>query len=452
MNGYVPFLWNCLKKKTTIFGVGIFFSVIVFSAVVQPAPYSAVITELKTGSILAQSHALKPVYPASLTKLMTLYLMFQALEQGKIHMNTPFRVSAFAAKQPPSKWGLKAGSTFSVRECILALCVKSCNDVAHVVSENLGQSTLSFVKQMNATALKLGMLNTTFRNPSGWHDPLQSTTAHDMAILMRSICLHFPQYCGFLGTRSIAKGNRAIRNTNKLLGRVPGLYLGKTGYTSPSGFNLVTATNRNNRRIISIIMGMPSKIQRDHLMEHLIETCYKDPNQLHVAIARPLNSLWKPKTMMDSPRRYKRFCQKAGYRKKSYGIGSVMPINKEKKKRNSIKKWAKTKWEKNPAALGGITKKKRLKSSLPPSTIPYRSLSPSSKVLKKQSKKALRKTTPYRSLSPSSRLLKKQSKKALRKPLNALRKPLNKSRAAPSKTRKKQSLVKRIRTSKKRAA
>ena len=265
----------------------------VFVGHIQGATYSAVITELKTGNILAQSYADIPVYPASLTKLMTLYILFQSLEQGNIRMDTLFKVSAFAARQPPSKWGLKPGSQISVRQCILALSVKSCNDVAHVVSENLHQSTGFFVKTMNAMALKLGMLKTTFHNPSGWHHRFQKTTAHDMAILMRAICVNFPQYSGFLGIPSIQKGKRVVRNTNKLLGRVPGLYLGKTGYTCPSGYNLVTVTNRNNQPIVAVVMGMPSKIQRDQLMASLIETCYKDSSRLHLAISKPLNTLSK---------------------------------------------------------------------------------------------------------------------------------------------------------------
>ena len=272
----------------------IIFCFFFFVGQIQGATYSALITELKTGNVLAQSGAHTPVYPASLTKLMTLYLLFQALEQGDVQMNTLFKVSAFAARQPPSKWGLQSGSRFSVRQCILALSVKSCNDVAHVVAENLCQSTELFVKTMNAMALKLGMLKTVFRNPSGWHHPLQKTTAHDMAVLMRAICLNFPQYAGFLGVPSIQKGPRVVRNTNKLLGRVPGLYLGKTGYTCPSVYNLVTVTSRNNQPIISVVMGMPSKIQRDQLMASLIETCYQDPHRLHLAIAKPLNTLSQP--------------------------------------------------------------------------------------------------------------------------------------------------------------
>ena len=273
--------------------LGIICGFFLFVGHIQGATYSAVITELKTGNVLAQSDAHTPVYPASLTKLMTLYILFQSLEQGRIRMDTLFKVSPFAARQPPSKWGLKPGSRISVRQCILTLSVKSCNDVAHVVSENLFQSTGLFVQTMNATALKLGMLKTVFHNPSGWHHRFQKTTAHDMAILMRAICVNFPQYAGFLGVPSIQKGNHVVRNTNKLLGRVPGLYLGKTGYTSPSGFNLVTVTSRNNQPIVAVVMGMPSKIQRDQLMAALIETCYNAPHRLHLAIAKPLTTLSK---------------------------------------------------------------------------------------------------------------------------------------------------------------
>lgn len=307
----------------------------VLSGIVQAATYSAVITDLKTGTVLAQSYSKTPVYPASLTKLMTLYTIFQALEQGQIRMDTPLRVSAFAAKQPPSKWGLKTGSTISVRQCILALSVKSCNDVAHVVSENLCKTTHTFVKRMNATALKLGMMNTSFRNPSGWHHRLQTTTAYDMSVLMRAICTDFPQYAGFLGVPMIQNGNRVIRNTNKLLGRLPGLYLGKTGYTCPSGYNLVTVTSRNNQPIITVIMGMPSKIMRDQLMTCLIETCYQYPDRLHLAIAKPLKVLSKK-----SPVVLAQLDKKRTYKKRS---GSKGIKDKKRKKRELTIAIAKTK-------------------------------------------------------------------------------------------------------------
>jgi D-alanyl-D-alanine carboxypeptidase len=263
----------------------------IFSFYIDAAPYAAIVTNLKTGKTIAQSNAHKSVYPASLTKMMTLYLTFEDLSKGKITLNTLFCASPLASKQPPSKWGVRPNERISVRQCILALSVKSSNDIAYVVAENIEKNMDQFVARMNLKALQLGMRNSSFRNPSGWHHPLQKTTAHDMAILMRAICTHFPKYANFLGILSIQKGKNIVRNTNKLLGRVPGMRLGKTGFTLPSGFNLAATTHRGDKTIVSVVMGMPSTEHRNKLTAHLIETFYTAPEKLDLAINQPNQTL-----------------------------------------------------------------------------------------------------------------------------------------------------------------
>jgi len=259
---------------------------------VQAASYTAVVTHLETGSVFAHSNGQKQVFPASLTKLMTLYLTFDALNQGKVALLTPLCTSLLASNQRPSKWGVKPKEKVSVLQCILGLSVKSSNDLAIVLAEHIGKSVPDFVSKMNAKAAYLGMRHTHFENPSGWHHPLQKTTAYDMAILLRAMYHHFPQYVRFLGTRYIQKGGKQLRNTNKLLGCVPGLFLGKTGFTCPSGYNLITATKRPcGPGIICTIMGMPSKQERDQLMTKLIDTFYKNPQYLTLAIQQPALNL-----------------------------------------------------------------------------------------------------------------------------------------------------------------
>lgn len=319
-------------KKITL-GAGMRGMVILgysLSTTLQGATYTAVVTDLKTGMVLAESQAHKAVYPASLTKMMTLYLTFEALSRGKISLETPFSVSSLASKQPPSKWGLRRGQNISVRQCILALSVKSSNDVAYVVAENLAKTMPDFVQTMNAKALALGMTHTSFRNPSGWHHPLQTSSAYDMALLLRAICMDFPQYAGFLGVASLRRGNNTIHNTNKLLGRVPGVFLGKTGFTCPAGWNLATATNRGGKKIIAVVMGMPSRQQRDKLMAHLIETRYTAPEKLTLAIQEP--SRLMAKTILAAgaqPKKRRNLGPKSRGGKKTVVMAETAPLGKK---------------------------------------------------------------------------------------------------------------------------
>lgn len=251
-----------------------FFISLLLKSTVFSAPYTAVLMEPLSGLILAGFAPQKRVYPASLTKMMTLFQIFEALELGRIHMDTLFCASSYASRQPPSKWGLRPYQRMSVRDSILALSVRSANDVAIMVAENLEGSLKKFVKRMNQTAKKLHMHHTHFCNPSGWHHPFHRSTAQDMALLLRALWLRFPRYASFLGVPFFKSKGLVYRNTNKLLSKVKGMKMGKTGYTSPAGWNLATLTMRSGRPLIVVVMGMKTASERDSHMVNLIHGFY----------------------------------------------------------------------------------------------------------------------------------------------------------------------------------
>lgn len=232
--------------------------------------YAGIVVDAKTGKTLYASSADAYRYPASLTKIMTLYVVFEELEAGRLSLGSRLKVSKYASGRPPSKLGLKPGKTIKVKDAILALVTKSANDVATVVAENIGGSEKKFAERMTRTARALGMKKTTFRNPHGLPNSGQRTTARDMATLGRAIQEHFPQYYGYFKTRSYKYGGRTYGNHNKLLGRVKGVDGIKTGYIRASGFNLVTSVNRNGRQIVAVVMGGRSGASRNAQMTKLI--------------------------------------------------------------------------------------------------------------------------------------------------------------------------------------
>jgi D-alanyl-D-alanine carboxypeptidase len=217
--------------------------------------YAAIVVDANTGQVLFSRNADLPRYPASLTKMMTLYLVFEDLERGKISLRSRLTVSANAANQAPSKLGLTPGSTIRVEDAILAMVTKSANDVAMVVAENLAASAEAFAQRMTATARSLGMNSTTFRNPHGLPDAGQVTTARDMATLGRALQDRFPQYYGYFATPEFEWAGVTYRNHNNLLGEVEGVDGIKTGYTSASGYNLVTSVKRDGRYLVAVVMG-----------------------------------------------------------------------------------------------------------------------------------------------------------------------------------------------------
>jgi len=232
--------------------------------------YAGIVVDAKTGKTLYASSADAYRYPASLTKIMTLYVVFEELEAGRLSLSSNFTVSKYASGRPPSKLGLKPGSTIKVKDAILALVTKSANDVATVVAENIGGSEKKFAERMTRTARQLGMSKTIFRNPHGLPNSGQRTTARDMARLGIAIQERFPQYYGYFKTRAYKYKGRTYGNHNKLLGRVKGVDGIKTGYIRASGFNLVTSVNTGGRQIVAVVMGGRSGASRNAQMTKLI--------------------------------------------------------------------------------------------------------------------------------------------------------------------------------------
>lgn len=236
----------------------------------QPA-YSSIVVDANSGAIMQATSADAPRHPASLTKIMTLYLLFERLEQGKIKLTTEMPVSARAAIQAPSKLGLKPGDSIRVETAIRAIVTKSANDVAVIVAEAIGGDEPAFAKMMTAKARALGMNQTTYRNASGLPDGQQITTARDQAILGRAIQDRFPNYYHYFATRTFEYRGHAVRNHNHLLGTVDGVDGIKTGYIHDSGFNIVTSVRRANHHIVAVVFGGRSAPARDARVRSLID-------------------------------------------------------------------------------------------------------------------------------------------------------------------------------------
>ena len=235
------------------------------------AKYAAIVVDANTGKTLFASSADAPRYPASLTKMMTLYLVFEALQSGKISKTTKVPFSKHAAAQPPTKLGVRAGGSVTVETVIYSLVTKSANDAAAAVGELLGGTEEGFARLMTAKARQLGMTSTIFRNASGLPNNAQHTTARDMAVLGIALREHFPQYYDYFSTRSFTFGKKRMANHNRLLGRVKGVDGIKTGYIRASGFNLVSSVADGDRRIVAVVMGGRSGASRDNHMIELIK-------------------------------------------------------------------------------------------------------------------------------------------------------------------------------------
>lgn len=210
-------------------------------------------------------------YPASLTKMMTLYLLFEAIDAGKISKNAQIPVSEHARRQPPSKIGFKSGQTIDVDSAIRALATKSANDVAVAVGEYIAGSEDTFAATMTAKARVLGMRNTIFRNASGLPDNGQHSTARDMALLGMALRQRFPHYYHYFSEKDFVFRGKTIRGHNDLIGRVPGVDGIKTGYVRASGFNIVTSVNDGGRSLIVVVMGGDTARSRNDHVEELIE-------------------------------------------------------------------------------------------------------------------------------------------------------------------------------------
>ena len=236
--------------------------------------YASIVIDASNGRVLHAENPDRKAYPASLTKIMTLYMVFEALESGKLAMNSKLKVSRRAARMPPSKLGLRAGQTIKVKDAMLALMTKSANDVAVAVAEALGGTESNFARLMTRQARALGMSRTTFRNASGLPNSKQLSTARDMSKLARIVLRKFPKYYKYFSTRSFTYRGRAYSNHNKLLKSFLGTDGIKTGYTHASGFNLVASAVRDNRRLIGVVFGGKTGRSRDKHMKKLLTRAF----------------------------------------------------------------------------------------------------------------------------------------------------------------------------------
>lgn len=234
--------------------------------------YAALVMDGHTGKVVFSRNADSSRYPASLTKIMTLYLVFEELEAKRLSLGTQMRVSRRAQGQAPSKLGLRQGQTIRVEDAILALVTKSANDVATVVAEHIGGTEVNFARMMTAKARDLGMNRTRFMNASGLPNARQTTTARDMATLGKRIREDFPQYYYYFSTTSFSWKGRTYSNHNNLLGKYTGTVGIKTGYTRASGFNLTAAVERDGKYLIGVVMGGRKTRTRDaHMVDILDE-------------------------------------------------------------------------------------------------------------------------------------------------------------------------------------
>lgn len=254
---------------------------------IADAKYAAFVIDANTGQVYYARNADTRRFPASLTKMMTLYMAFEALDSGKLKMDQPLPVSRRAAGQAPSKLGLKAGQTITVERAINALSVKSANDVATVMGEAIGGTEANFARLMTKRARALGMKNTTFMNASGLPNSRQKSTARDMAKLGKALLENFPNRYAYFSKLTFKYGNRTYRNHNKLLRTYEGMDGIKTGYIRASGFNLVASAERDGVRLIGVVFGGKTGQSRDAHMASLLNRSWAKAQSSSTVAALP---------------------------------------------------------------------------------------------------------------------------------------------------------------------
>ncbi len=233
---------------------------------------ATILIEADSGKVLQAENATYPWYPASITKLMTLYTILKAVKDGRITLDTLFTVSPIAASQAPTKMGFRPGTQVTVDNALKMMMVRSANDMAVLLAEGLDGSIEKFCDEMNANAAKLGMTQTSYVNPNGLPADGQITSARDMAMLARAIVRELPEYEYYVHIPAIRFGKRVTRNYNSLIGRYPGADGMKTGFICASGFNLVASATRNGRRLIAVVLGAPSSPMRAAKAAEMLET------------------------------------------------------------------------------------------------------------------------------------------------------------------------------------
>jgi D-alanyl-D-alanine carboxypeptidase len=251
------------------------------------APYAALVMDARTGEVLHSRNADTRLHPASLTKMMTLYVTFEAIRNGEISLDTKILISKKAASEPPSKLGLKAGQRISLRYIIRGASVKSANDAATALAEAISGSEAAFARRMNRTAKALGMNRTTFKNAHGLTETGHLSTARDMSLLGRHLFFDYPEYYNLFSRRTADAGVRQVSNTNRrLLSAYKGADGIKTGYTRAAGFNLVASAERGDARIIATVFGGRSSASRNAKVAELLDLGFQRAPK-RVAVRRP---------------------------------------------------------------------------------------------------------------------------------------------------------------------
>lgn len=271
-----------LRKTMAPLGAAILAGVLAATPIL--AGRSAIVTDYSTGTVLVAEDAEAKRYPASLTKLMTLYLLFESVENGRVALEQKFPISKNAAQQPPTRLRLKPGATITAAECIDALILRSANDVAVVVAEALGGSESTFAAFMTRKAAQLGMTGTIFRNASGLPDDEQVTTARDLSILARALIKRFPEFYPHFSLRSSRAAGKGIATHNSFLGAYDGADGLKTGYTQAAGHNLAASATRGGHRLVGVVLGEPSCRSRDRKMAQVMNESFIS---LGVPLTRP---------------------------------------------------------------------------------------------------------------------------------------------------------------------
>jgi D-alanyl-D-alanine carboxypeptidase len=248
---------------------------------------ASIVIDANTDTVISQENPDRLLHPASMSKLMTLYLAFEALESGRITLQRTFPVSEHAESMSPTKLNLVAGQTIRVEDLILSMVTLSANDSAVVLAEGLGGSEDRFAQLMTRKAHQLGMVNSNFRNSNGLPDPAQISTARDMAILCRALIHHFPQYYHYFSVREFTYNGIEHANHNHLMSRYEGMDGLKTGLTNASGFNLAASAIRNGRRLIGVVFGGTSAVQRDDYMADLLDEGFRRSSNVAMTTAAP---------------------------------------------------------------------------------------------------------------------------------------------------------------------
>jgi D-alanyl-D-alanine carboxypeptidase len=261
-------------------------------AIADTSRYAAFVVDQDTGVVLHSRRSQAQRHPASLTKMMTLYLLFQAIEEGEIGLEDQIRISVNATRASPSRLDLEAGSTISVENAIRALVIKSANDVAVAVGERLSGGESRFAQHMTTRAEELGLTSTVFRNASGLPNSRQVTTAQDMARLAVAMERDFPQFFHYFNETTFRWNGRTYRNHNTLVGRVDGVTGLKTGYIRASGFNVVVTAQRGDHHLVAVVMGGPTAATRDAHAEELLEAAFasleqREDSRLFAALSSP---------------------------------------------------------------------------------------------------------------------------------------------------------------------